>query len=253
MTGAWSKTPTSGAPLPVACEGCGVDVSAVWAGTGWRERTRCEACATRAQSEQSERERLARWRPALLAQVGPLHYEQQPVALLAPLHSFALSSGDPDANTAVYLYGRPGTGKTQQLVWLAQRVLRVWAGMSWKAGDCPVIYVRIPALLHDLRADGQRLAVYQQTPWLLLDEVGAEELTPWGMAQINEILEHRLRWRLATAFAGNVSIRDLLEGQVVGWDERMVSRLVQMVGQDDDGALRGHYQLQRQMRIKGGM
>jgi DNA replication protein DnaC len=245
-----SAVPTTPAPPATACDSCGVDVDAVWTGRGWSARARCAACIERAERRELKRELLAAWEPALLDQVGPLHYEQAPDDLMAELVAF----GERGANrlqSAVYLYGPVGTGKTQQLVWMGQRVIRHLAARGQRAADCPVVYVRLPQLLTALRSEEQTVGYYQRAPWLLLDELAAEELTPWAMAQLTEVVEHRLRWCLPTIYASNFSLRQLANGAARGWDERLVARMVQQVGQGEDYGLIGHYGLTRQMRVKG--
>lgn len=246
-----SLSPTSAAPAPTACDRCGVACEPIWSGRVWLPVGRCQACIKGEERRRIERELLAVWEPALLEQVGLLHYEQEPDALLSELVEFG-RRGATRAQSAIYLHGPVGTGKTQQLVWMGRRVVRYLAARGEGQTDCPVVYVRLPTMLTALRADERPLAHFQRAPWLMLDELAAEELTPWAQSQLTEVIEHRLRWRLPTVYASNVSLRQLSELGARGWDERITSRIVQQVGQDEDsGGLIGHYKMAGQLRVKG--
>lgn len=246
----YSIVPTVAAPSATACDVCGAKIEAVWTGRHWVARARCAACIERAERRELKRELLAAWEPALLDQAGPLHYEQAPDELMAELVAFG-ERGASRVQSAVYLYGPVGTGKTQQLVWMGQRVIRHLAARGQRATECPVVYARLPQLLTALRGEDKPVSFYQRAPWLLLDELAAEELTPWAMAQLTEVVEHRLRWCLPTIYASNFSLRQLANGAARGWDERLVARMIQQVGQADDFGLVGHYGLKHQMRVKG--
>jgi len=246
----YSLTPTSPSPAPTACVLCAASIHPIWTGRAWSAPPKCVACVERDERRDLKRELLAAWGPAMLEQVGPLHYGQAPDDLMSELVAFGERGADRE-QSAVYLYGPVGTGKTQQLVWMAKRVIRHLASRGQRATECPVVYVRQPSLMHALRSDERPLSYYQRAPWLLLDEMAAEELTPWAMANLNEVIEHRLRWGLPTIYASNFSLRELGTGNARGWDERLVTRMVQQVGQREGGGLIGHFEMSIQRRVKG--
>lgn len=146
--------------------------------------------------------------------------------------------------------GPPGTGKTH----LAAAVLnrRLAAGTEG-------IFVTVPEVLDALRegarsetrgrAESAALAVLREVPCLVLDDLGSERTTPFGVEQLYVLLNHRyLHERQTLITTNHVQPSALIEklgggvaGNVAG--KRIVSRLREMcrwvVLAGDDYRLRG--------------
>lgn len=247
----FSVTPTLPKPAPRPCSACGQDVAPCWIGVSWLEPHVCEACAQREQAARQARELLAAWLPLAREQFGERRFDLDPVALVPELERFARRGGDRQ-QCALYIHGPVGTGKTQQLAWMARRVLEVRAARGERYAGCPVAYVPVHRLLRELRADAEAIAAYERAPWLMLDEIGADELTPWGLAHLGDLVEYRISRNMPTVFSSNVSLGALLMGAVLGWDERIVTRMIEMCGQDEAGRPVGVLELVEQRRLKGG-
>ena len=128
------------------------------------------------------------------------------------------------------LCGPYGCGKTH----LAYAIV----GAAYRAG-CPVYACTVPDLLETLRQGiasvaksdslGRRLAAVRDARLLLLDDLGAENLTPWAAEKIYQIVDHRYRLRLPLVVTTNVNLYTP-KGRI---EERVVSRLLDGVNLPD--------------------
>ncbi|MCS7294486.1 MAG: ATP-binding protein, partial [Dehalococcoidia bacterium] len=97
-------------------------------------------------------------------------------------------------------------------------------------------FVTLTGLLEALRptADGSRpetLAEYQQLPWLVLDDLGAERLTAWGADRLYELLNDRVNEERPLVVTSNLDLNAL----ATRWDaqlgdesgQRLVNRLLE--------------------------
>lgn len=256
-------------PAPKPCERCGQKVAPLELGAalgGWFVPPICEACVEADRLKRAEHERAARikaWRSELVEQMGGDLYLMRRVELPTLLESFAAAGGWMEGQSAVYLTGGVGTGKTQAMAEMAQRVIERLAGEP--LARCPVAYATIHDLLAALR---QRESVerFIKAPWLFLDEIGAVALTDWGHEQVYTLINGRAASRKPTVFASNYHLVDLLMwggvapesvpgiGRaygVVGWDHRVVTRLMAMCGgQDADHRLPGVITFERAWRME---
>jgi len=127
-----------------------------------------------------------------------------------------------------YIYGLVGTGKTH----LAVALLRARVA----AGDYGLFLSEsayLQAVRDTYQDDGHRTAEVQHAAWsvpfLVLDDVGAELLTPWAETQVRALLTARLTGQLPTLMTSNydpLALRDVRE-------ERIVSRVLGLAA---DGA-----------------
>lgn len=98
------------------------------------------------------------------------------------------------------LYGPAGVGKTH-----------LCYGIAWSFLEMGqrVIYRQAEVLFDDLRAsfDGRNydriVGRYLNYELVIIDDVGAESDTPWSMAKLDMIIDHRYRYRLATVMTTN--------------------------------------------------
>ena len=104
--------------------------------------------------------------------------------------------------SGVFLYGTKGTGKT--------KLAAIIANERARAGS-PVLFASVPDLMADIRRsfkDGttsEAVQAVKNTPFLVLDDLGAEKMTEWVGEQIFCIVNHRYNERLATVVTSNYS------------------------------------------------
>lgn len=108
----------------------------------------------------------------------------------------------------IYLSGNFGSGKTYLLAALFNEL----AKQKIKSA---IIY--FPEFLRSLKAsfetdyEDQMIAI-KKVPLLLIDDIGAENLTAWGRDEIlGTILQYRMQEHLATFFTSNLNLKQLEE------------------------------------------
>lgn len=120
-----------------------------------------------------------------------------------------------------YLWGEPGTGKT----YAAACAVRLWVE---RGGTAKIVTAK--GLLDDVRGeyggvDRSSLARARGYGLLVLDDLGAEQRTEWGMATIEDLVDFRYTRGLPTVVTSNYRIGQLrdLWGGMAG--KRLASRL----------------------------
>ena len=104
--------------------------------------------------------------------------------------------------SGVFLYGTKGTGKTMLAAIIANERAR--------AGK-PVLFASVPDLMADIRSsfrDGttsEAVQAVKNTPFLVLDDLGAEKMTEWVGEQLFCIVNHRYNEMLPTVVTSNYS------------------------------------------------
>ena len=107
-----------------------------------------------------------------------------------------------DEIKGLFLHGEKGTGKTKLAAIIANE--RARAGI-------PVLFASVPDLMADIRSsfkDGttsEAVQAVKNTPFLVLDDLGAEKMTEWVGEQLFCIVNHRYNERLATVVTSNYS------------------------------------------------
>lgn len=160
-------------------------------------------------------------------------------------------SSDPDG--WVLLYGGWGTGKTRLLA-SAFNVLMTANDTASLAGQRHYpLYVVVPSMLDHIRRGlnepnsreyGARFDAIQQTPILLLDDLGAEKHSEWTDELLFKLLDYRYRQQLPTAVASNVDPVDLEPRIASRLRDAALSQVVLMAGAD--------YRLKARGRGKAG-
>ena len=154
-----------------------------------------------------ERSRLARLRISRLFASAriPRAYEGDTFA------DYAVTAANRDAVDAahmmvadeikgLFLHGEKGTGKTK----LAAIIANERAGVGK-----PVLFASVPDLMADIRRsfkDGttsEAVQAVKNTPFLVLDDLGAEKMTEWVGEQLFCIVNHRYNECLQTVVTSN--------------------------------------------------
>lgn len=122
------------------------------------------------------------------------------------------------------IHGPVGTGKTHLAVAVAFSLLG-----SYEPWD--MTFHVVPDLLDDIRATYGRdetcrglLRQVQESPVLILDEIGVEQVKPWVQEKLFQIVNHRCNHKLVTIVTSNKLPSELASH--VG--ERTASRLMEM-------------------------
>jgi len=132
--------------------------------------------------------------------------------------AWAFAEGKEEVGVPPFLAfsGQYGSGKTHLLAAIAHHLL--------EAGRQP-LFVVVPKLLDWLRAGftpektAEKLAYQQRfeaicdADVLLLDDLGAEQSTPWAQEKLFQLINHRYARRLPTVISTNWLIADL-EGRI---------------------------------------
>ena len=154
-----------------------------------------------------ERNRLARLRISRLFASAriPRAYEGDTFA------DYAVTAANRDAVNAahmmvadeikgLFLHGEKGTGKT--------KLAAIIANERARAGS-PVLFASVPDLMADIRSsfkDGttsEAVQAVKNTPFLVLDDLGAEKMTEWVGEQLFCIVNHRYNECLQTVVTSN--------------------------------------------------
>lgn len=109
----------------------------------------------------------------------------------------------------LYLSGAFGIGKTYLLGALANELAK--SGLESTLVHFPTFVVQMKQAIQDRNVWG-KLQELQQTPILMLDDIGADSLSPWVRDEILAvILQHRMQEKLTTCFTSNYGMDQLEE------------------------------------------
>lgn len=114
------------------------------------------------------------------------------------------------------LHGRQGSGKTWEAYGLTRRLLL--------DHSVPVSVVSAPDLMAMLRPNDDHqidVAVFKVAPVLVIDDLGAEQLTPWAAEQLFRVADTRRNQRLPFIITSNLTPAQIRER----YDPRLVDRL----------------------------
>lgn len=117
---------------------------------------------------------------------------------------------DSNRDKGLYLYGNFGSGKT----YIIAALLNEFAKKNIKSA---IIY--FPEFLRTLKESfsndldisySDKYEYIKKIPILLIDDIGAENITPWGRDEIlGTILQYRMDENLPTFFTSNLSLEEL--------------------------------------------
>jgi primosomal protein DnaI len=126
----------------------------------------------------------------------------------------------------LYLVGDFGTGKSYIIAALFNSLA--------KDGKQSVI-VHVPELIREIKDSfdkdySERFEILMNTELLLLDEIGAEYLTPWARDEVLEpILQHRMDENLTTFFTSNFDFKGLEKHFTINGEEVKAKRIMERI------------------------
>jgi DNA replication protein DnaC len=201
-------------------------------GTGFvvNEDTRV-ATPCRCRPARLERRRSRRLSAVIPRKYSGVSFDRPPISgmhdiTVRPVRQFVRNvDAELDAGHGLWLFGKPGTGKTS----LAMLVSK--AGLD--AGRSVAIY-SLPRLLAEIRStfetdsNGSYLEFTDRlaaVDLLHIDDVGAENSTPWVLEQLYTIVNARYEDERSIVITTNIEEPEQLAAQIGG---RTVSRLEEM-------------------------
>ncbi len=136
-----------------------------------------------------------------------------------------------DRPKGLYLHGSFGSGKTYLIAALFNEMAR-------RGVDSTLVYY--PEFLRSLKSSfntnyEERFEYIKKSPLLLLDDIGAENVTPWARDEIlSPILQYRMDENLPTFFTSNLTIEELEKNLATtssGVDSLKARRIVERIKQ----------------------
>lgn len=130
-----------------------------------------------------------------------------------------------DAGAGLWFFGDAGTGKTSLAMLVSKIAMQ--AGRSVAIYSVPLLLTRIRATYQDDSAMSY-MELFEHlchVDLLQLDDLGAENVTPWVAEQLYSIINERWQDQRSVVVTGNMDDRDKLADQV---GRRTLSRLDEM-------------------------
>jgi len=130
------------------------------------------------------------------------------VEFMKYVKTFIEELGSKKKTKGIYLHGSYGTGKTYLIAALFNELAK-------KNIRSAIVYV--PEFLRVLKSSfgedfEEKYNAIKKVPLLLLDDIGAEYLTPWARDEIlGTILQYRMDEELPTFFTSNLNLKQLEE------------------------------------------
>jgi primosomal protein DnaI len=144
---------------------------------------------------------------------------------------FCLSFENGIPDKGLYLYGPFGVGKS----YIAGAITNQLAGIG-----IPSIMVHLPALVEEMKSAisensvSEKVEALKTTPVLILDDIGAETLTPWIRDDIlSVVFQYRMTEKLPTIYTSNLNLDELEEHfahtSKGGWDILRAKRIMERI------------------------
>ena len=143
-------------------------------------------------------------------------------ANLLKMAQWLIESVSKDGRNGGYIYGESGRGKTMLVACVANELIKKGVG---------VLFSNSADLLDDLRPkdNGERtdekLEKLKAINTLIIDDLGAERLTDWGVEVLYKIINARWGDMKQTIITSNYSLKELGSHLTVKGDETMAQRI----------------------------
>jgi DNA replication protein DnaC len=189
------------------------------------------ATPCRCRPSRLERRRARRLSAVIPRKYGGVSFDRPPISdmhdvIVRPVRQFVRRVDEElDAGRGLWLFGKPGTGKTSLAMLVSKAAL--------DAGRSVAIY-SLPRLLAEIRStfesnsEGSYLDFTDRlaaVDLLHVDDVGAENTTPWVLEQLYTIVNARYEDQRSIVITTNIEDPDKLADQI---GARTVSRLEEM-------------------------
>lgn len=150
------------------------------------------------------------------------------VEIIKKVSEFYNEYSNGNVTKGIYLHGSFGAGKSYIIAALFNELA--------KKGIKSVI-VHVPELIRSIKESfasdySDRFELVKNTPLLLLDDIGAEYLTPWARDEVIEpILQYRMDQNLPTFFTSNFGIKELEKHFMINDEKMKAKRIIERINQ----------------------
>ncbi len=156
--------------------------------------------------------------------------DKKRVPIMKFFQDFLKNYGPHSSQKGLYLYGSFGSGKTYLIAALFNELAK-------KKVESAIVY--FPELLRKLKTSflesNELFERVKKAPLLLLDDIGAENMTPWARDEIlGSILQYRMQSHLPTFFTSNFNLEQLekhLSMTTSGVDQVKARRIIERIKQ----------------------
>lgn len=196
----------------------------------------------RTKDEQKEREKLiqAHYIPKeiLEATFSKLEKDQDRIDAIGAILEFCMmvEPGKPGTK-GLYFYGPFGVGKSYLMAAAAKNLSE--RGIASLMVYSPDLFREIKESLQD-NTTQQKIDAIKKVPVLILDDIGAESLSPWARDEVlGAILQYRVSESLPTLYTSNYSYDELLAhlsySQKAGMEKLKAMRIMERIKHYTDG------------------
>lgn len=150
------------------------------------------------------------------------------VEIIKKMKSFMDNYLNGEKTKGIYIYGNFGSGKSYLIAALFNELAK---------HQVRSVMVHTPELIRVIKDSfdtdySERFDEVMKTPLLLLDDIGAEHLTPWSRDEVLEpVLQYRMDHELPTFFTSNYSIKELEKEFIVDGDRIKATRIIERIKQ----------------------
>lgn len=150
------------------------------------------------------------------------------IELIKKMKEFKDSYLNKENPKGLYIYGNFGSGKS----YLTAALFNDLAEKNIKS-----VIVHVPELLRSIKDsfDKDYSDIFDEvmtSPLLLLDDIGAEYLTPWARDEVIEpILQYRMDQDLPTFFTSNYDLNELEKHFIINDDKMKAKRIMERINQ----------------------